>query len=113
MVQAEPNTDLAGFSRTAATIRARGSNAPCVLDRRWSAGSGDAELLGLTPATLRFGRRLSQRGFRVYLPLLFGDPGQDDWRSNYRALCISREFANPQAGQSGPMSTGCGRSHAT
>jgi dienelactone hydrolase len=61
------------------------------------------ELPGLTPAALRFGRRLAKRGFRVYLPLLFGEPAQDDWRGSYRSLCISREFANLQAGVSAPI----------
>src|SRR5688572_21097230 len=61
------------------------------------------ELPGLTPAALRFGRRLAQQGFRVHLPLLFGEPGQDDWRSSYRALCVSREFANLQEGVSAPI----------
>ena len=61
------------------------------------------ELPGLTPAALRFGRRLSRRGFTVYLPLLFGEPGQDDVRRNYRALCVSQEFARLQAGVSAPI----------
>jgi dienelactone hydrolase len=61
------------------------------------------ELPGLTPATLRFGERLAGRGFRVYLPLLFGEPAQDDWRGSYRALCVSREFSNLRAGVSGPI----------
>ena len=61
------------------------------------------ELPGLTPAALRFGRRLASRGFRVYLPLLFGEPAQDDWQANHKALCVSREFANLQAGVSAPV----------
>jgi dienelactone hydrolase len=61
------------------------------------------ELPGLSPAALRFGRRLSSRGFRVYLPLLFGEPGQDDWRASHRELCVSREFANLSAGVSAPI----------
>ena len=61
------------------------------------------ELPGLSPAALRFGRRLAATGFRVYLPLLFGAPGQDDWRGSYRQLCISREFANLASGVSAPV----------
>jgi dienelactone hydrolase len=61
------------------------------------------ELPGLSPAVLRFGRRLAERGFRVYLPLLFGEPGQDDWQGSLRTLCVSREFANLQAEVSGPI----------
>ncbi len=61
------------------------------------------ELPGLSPAALRFGRRLAAAGFRVYLPLLFGEPAQDDWRGSLRHLCISREFANLAAGVSAPI----------
>jgi len=61
------------------------------------------ELPGLTPAALGFGRRLAARGFRVYLPLLFGEPGQDDALGSYRALCVSREFAKLHAGVSAPI----------
>jgi dienelactone hydrolase len=61
------------------------------------------ELTGLSPTALRFGRRLARRGFSVYLPLLFGEPGQDDWRSSYRELCVSQEFAKLEAGVSAPI----------
>jgi dienelactone hydrolase len=61
------------------------------------------ELPGLSPAALRFGRRLASAGFRVYLPLLFGKPGQDDWRGSYRQLCVSREFGKLAAGVSAPI----------
>jgi dienelactone hydrolase len=61
------------------------------------------ELPGLSPSALRFGRRLSAKGFRVYLPLLFGEPGQDDGLGSHRQLCISREFANLAAGVSAPI----------
>jgi dienelactone hydrolase len=61
------------------------------------------ELPGLSPAAIRFGRRLNAAGFTVYLPLLFGEPGQDDWRASYRMLCVSQEFARLAAGVSGPI----------
>ncbi len=61
------------------------------------------ELPGLSPAALRFGRRLAAEGFRVYLPLLFGEPAQDDALGSHRQLCISREFANLAAGVSAPI----------
>jgi len=61
------------------------------------------ELPGLSPAVLHFGRRLAVAGFRVHLPLLFGEPGQDDWQASHRALCVSREFANLAAGVSAPI----------
>jgi dienelactone hydrolase len=61
------------------------------------------ELPGMTAPTVDFARRLAGEGFRVYLPLLFGKPGQSDTRGNYKALCISREFANLAAGVSVPI----------
>jgi dienelactone hydrolase len=61
------------------------------------------ELPGLSPAALRFGRRLAAEHFTVYMPLLFGEPGQDDWRANQRTLCVSQEFAKLEAGVSGPV----------
>jgi dienelactone hydrolase len=61
------------------------------------------ELPGLSPAALRFGKRLAAEGFRVYMPLLFGEPGQDDWKSSHRMLCVSKEFANLAAGVSAPI----------
>ena len=61
------------------------------------------ELSGLSPAALRFGRRLAGEGFTVHMPLLFGTPGQDDWRASHRALCVSEEFARLKAGVSGPI----------
>jgi dienelactone hydrolase len=103
MSEAESNTDLADLHElqppfTAAALTHRvfwiGEGPPVLVMH---------ELPGLTPAALRFGRRLSRRGFSVYLPLLFGEPRQDDWRGSYRALCVSREFANLQAGVSAPI----------
>jgi dienelactone hydrolase len=61
------------------------------------------ELPGLSPAALRFGRRLAAEHFTVYMPLLFGEPGTDDWRANQRTLCVSQEFAKLEAGVSGPV----------
>ncbi len=86
MAAANPNADLAGFEEldppfTHGAIRHRvfwtGDGSPVLVLH---------ELPGLSPAALRFGRRLAARGFRVYLPLLFGEPGQDDWRGSHRAL---------------------------
>lgn len=66
------------------------------------AGSGPAvvvihEVPGLHPGVIDFGRRLLAAGFTVYLPSLFGRPGQDPTtgavvRSIVR-ICVSREFA--------------------
>jgi dienelactone hydrolase len=61
------------------------------------------ELPGLSPSAARFGRRLAAEGFRVYMPLLFGEQGQDDWKKAQKELCVSREFANLAAGVSAPI----------
>jgi len=61
------------------------------------------ELPGLSAAAVGFARRLAARAFTVHLPLLFGDPLQDDALGSYRRLCVSREFANLQAGVSAPV----------
>ena len=61
------------------------------------------ELPGLTPAAIRFGERLAREGFRCHLPLLFGRPFDDDAPGAFKKLCVSREFANLEAGVSAPI----------
>jgi dienelactone hydrolase len=61
------------------------------------------EMPGLSPAAARFASRLAAEGFHVYLPLLFGQPLQNGGLRSYRHLCVSREFANLQAGVSAPI----------
>ncbi|RVU46017.1 dienelactone hydrolase family protein [Rubrivivax rivuli] len=66
------------------------------------------ELPGLNEACARFARRLSERNFHVHVPLLFGrslDPTPEFVRTvrNYRALCVSEEFANLEAGKTAPI----------
>jgi dienelactone hydrolase len=68
----------------------------------FQAGSGPAvivvhELPGLHPGVVEFGRRLMTAGYTVYLPSLFGRPGQPPTagatvRSVLR-VCMAREFA--------------------
>jgi dienelactone hydrolase len=66
-------------------------------------GSGDRavmvihEIFGLSPHDLDFCRRLADRGFMVYAPVLFGRPGKAanvvyELRCFWR-VCVSREFA--------------------
>jgi dienelactone hydrolase len=103
MAAANPNADLAGFEELDPPF-----THAAITHRVFWTGDGPPvlvlhELPGLSPAALRFGRRLAARGFRVYLPLLFGEPGQDDWRGSHRALCVSQEFARLQAGVSAPI----------
>jgi dienelactone hydrolase len=50
------------------------------------------ELPGMSPACIALADEIASQGFTVYLPLLFGQPG--DWKTlKYLAhVCISREF---------------------
>lgn len=51
------------------------------------------ELPGMTKACVLFAERLIAQGFKVYLPLLFGRPGQNPAPIRFLfKLCISREF---------------------
>jgi dienelactone hydrolase len=68
----------------------------------YRAGSGLAvivvhELPGLHPGVVDFGRRLVDAGWTVYLPSLFGRPGESSSAAAVRRvlprLCVSREFA--------------------
>ncbi|HEY2475227.1 MAG TPA: dienelactone hydrolase family protein [Candidatus Cybelea sp.] len=75
-------------------------------------GSGPAvmvihEFLGLSPSTLDFCRRLSDEGFTVYAPVLFGRPGTVpsafDLLKSAAQICISREFALFAHSRSSPV----------
>ena len=68
----------------------------------YRAGSGAAvivvhELPGLHPGVVDFGRRLVDAGWTVYLPSLFGRPGEPYSPATMRRVltrvCVSREFA--------------------
>lgn len=54
------------------------------------------ELPGMVPECVEFADRLVEAGFKVYLPLLFGEAGEGDPISgtldNFPKLCISKEF---------------------
>ena len=63
------------------------------------------ELPGFTVETLNFARRLAGRGFRVYLPHLFGEFLVNDTKGNEKRLCVSAEFARLAAGVSAPVTT--------
>jgi dienelactone hydrolase len=87
--------ELPGFQ--ASTIRHQGRGHPV-----YRAGAGPAvivihEIPGLHPGMLSFARRLLDGGYTVYLPSLFGRPGEPFGagpllRSVLR-VCVSREFA--------------------
>ena len=47
------------------------------------------ELPGMTPQCIDLAELIAQRGFRIYLPLLFGKPGGD---SPIKAICVRKEI---------------------
>ena len=68
----------------------------------YRAGSGPAvivihEIPGIHPGMVTFARRLLDRGYTVYLPSLFGRPGQPATTGalvgSILRVCVSREFA--------------------
>lgn len=61
------------------------------------------ELPGLGRAVVDFARRLVENGFQVHLPHLFGTVGKRQALKNYKALCVSQEFAKLAAGVSAPI----------
>lgn len=65
------------------------------------------EIYGFTPTLARFCRWVRDAGFRVYAPILFGEPdaGNAEKPSRMRilSLCISREFTILRANKSSPV----------
>jgi dienelactone hydrolase len=50
------------------------------------------EITGLSPETFRLGRMVAQAGFAVYLPLLFGEPGDSRFVANGLRACAGTWF---------------------
>jgi dienelactone hydrolase len=50
------------------------------------------ELPGMSWATMLLAQRLADRGFTVYLPLLFGGIGQSSGLSGYLQSCVGRDW---------------------
>ncbi len=65
------------------------------------------ELPGLTPECLEFADCLVAEGFRVYLPLFFGNPNESPFGAKINfitvAFCLSKEFGTFAVGQSSPI----------
>jgi dienelactone hydrolase len=63
------------------------------------------ELPGLTQETVEFAQWISDRGFHVVIPLLFGKPLQHLASGLLKApfVCIRKEFNNLAAGKSSPI----------
>jgi dienelactone hydrolase len=63
------------------------------------------EIAGFSPGLLLFAERLTNAGFRVSIPWIFGPFGRRAPVRNAIRLCVSREFANLREGVSAPIAT--------
>ncbi|MEJ0038225.1 MAG: dienelactone hydrolase family protein [Gammaproteobacteria bacterium] len=63
------------------------------------------EIAGFSPGLLLFARRLTDAGFQVCIPWIFGPFGRRAPVRNALRLCVSREFANLREGVSAPIAT--------
>jgi dienelactone hydrolase len=65
------------------------------------------EMPGITPSVARFGRRVADRGFTIFMPSLFGTDGKRAngfaYLSSFAQVCISRQFALFAENRSGPV----------
>ena len=65
------------------------------------------EIYGFTPTLARFCRWVRDAGFRVYAPILFGEPdagnAEEPSIARILSLCISREFTILRANRSSPV----------
>src|SRR5687768_6945577 len=65
------------------------------------------EMPGITPEVARFGRRVADRGFTVFMPSLFGTDGKKAnglaYATSFAKVCISRQFALFAENRSGPV----------
>ncbi|MCB9683468.1 MAG: dienelactone hydrolase [Alphaproteobacteria bacterium] len=65
------------------------------------------EVPNLHPGVIRFGQRLVDEGFRVWMPSLMGVPGRPvSVRTSLRSIgraCVSREFATWALGRTSPI----------
>jgi dienelactone hydrolase len=102
----ELTSDIADFTRRDLSLL--GKTKPVLL----TGTTGPAvivihEIYGFTPTLARFCRWVRDAGFRVYAPILFGEPdaGNAEKPSNARilSLCVSREFTILRANKSSPV----------
>ncbi len=65
------------------------------------------EMPGITPEVARFGRRVAERGFTVFMPSLFGRDGKKAstiaYATSFAQVCISRQFALFAENRTGPV----------
>jgi dienelactone hydrolase len=89
MTDAVPGFDVTTFTHGGTTheVYRAGTGPPVVVVH---------EMPGLHPGVTRFGQRLVDAGYRVYLPSLFGRPGAPfggaEMRRALWRVCVSREF---------------------
>jgi dienelactone hydrolase len=95
------------FDRFAQPFESQGVQHPVLL-KHPQAGPGPAvlvlhELPGLTNDCLAFADRLVNNGFSVYLPVLFGEPGQWNLPGGLWHVCIHQEFRDLAGNGSSPI----------
>jgi dienelactone hydrolase len=99
-------SDFSDFSRRDLTLS--GKTKPVLL----TGTTGPAiivihEVYGFTPAVARFCRWVRDAGFRVYAPILFGNPDTNNAEkispARIISLCVSREFTMLRANKSSPV----------
>jgi dienelactone hydrolase len=99
-------SDISDFSRRDLTLS--GKTKPVLL----TGTTGPAiivihEVYGFTPAVARFCRWVRDAGFRVYAPILFGNPDTNNAEkispARIISLCVSREFTMLRANKSSPV----------
>ena len=61
------------------------------------------ELPGMTKECIQLGNLLAKEGFTIYIPLMFGKPGQRASPISLVKLCINREFNLFSKNQSSPI----------
>ena len=64
------------------------------------------EINGATPELFRFGWRVAEAGFTVYIPIFFGRPNTDGILSSVTSIvrvCVAKEFAAFAVNQSSPI----------
>lgn len=102
----ELTTDITDFARR--DIDLNGKTKPVLV----TGNAGPAvivihEIYGFTPTMARFCRWVRDAGFRVYAPILFGEPNAGNAEkpsvARIASLCISREFAILFANKSSPV----------
>lgn len=102
----ELTPDIADFTRRDISLLGKtkpvlttGTNGPAIIVIH--------EIYGFTPTLARFCRWVRDAGFRVYAPILFGEPDASNAEkpsvARIASLCISREFTILRTNRSSPV----------